>query len=113
MKGKIGRYIKSLKSTLDFQQLSKIKWEKEIPYIILLIVMAFYYISNQYEAERLAVGKNALTKEIHELREKSISFASELMYISKPSEVNRMVKERGLGLKEASKPPIKIVVKAK
>jgi len=113
MRFNIKGHIKQLKDIIDFQQIKEIKWRKEIPYIILLIFMAFYYISNQYEAERLAVEKNKLTKEIHELREKSIAFASELMFISKPSEVSRSVTEKGLGLKDANKPPIKIVIDSK
>ncbi len=110
MKLKLGIGLKSIWKAIDISLLKEINWFKELPYLVLLIVMAFFYISNQYEAERLALEKNRLTKEIHELREKSISFASEVMFISKPSEVNRMVQKRGMGLKEANKPPVKIVI---
>ena len=36
---------------------------------------------------------------------------SELMHISRQSQVSRMVNQQGLGLKEMKEPPYKIVIK--
>ena len=49
-----------------------------------------------------------LQNEIEELRAESITTASELIYFSKRSEVNKMINEKGLDLKESRVPPIKI-----
>jgi hypothetical protein len=48
--------------------------------------------------------------EVKELRFESITTASGLMYISKQSEVARLVKEKKLGLEELIEPPSKIVI---
>jgi flagellar biosynthesis protein FlhB len=105
--------LMGLKKIFDGTLFEGINFVKEIPYILLLIAMAFIYISNQYEAEKNALQINNLQKEIRELREKSISFASELMLMSKPSEISKMVEERGIGLMDATKPPVKIILENK
>jgi hypothetical protein len=109
MKVKLPSALKGLKKLLDGSLFKGVSFVKELPYIFLLIAMAFVYISNQYQAEKYALEMNFLTNEIRDLREKSISFASELMFLSKPSEITRLVKDKGIGLEEAHKPPIKIV----
>ncbi len=109
MKLKLPLAIKGLKKLVDGSLFKGMNFVGELPYIFLLVAMAFVYIFNQYQAEKYALEINKLTKENRELREKSISYASELMFLSKPSEISRLVIERGLGLEEASKPPIKIV----
>jgi hypothetical protein len=58
------------------------------------------------------VRKNAeLQKEINELRAEAITTSSELMFISKQSEVVKLVKKRGIDLEESVEPPRKIVIK--
>jgi len=46
-----------------------------------------------------------LRKEVVNLRSESITTAAELMNISRQTEVARLVKERGIDLEEAVKPP--------
>jgi len=51
-----------------------------------------------------------LSKEISELRSQAITISSELMFISKQSEVAKLVELRGIGLKESVEPPRKIII---
>jgi len=83
---------------------------KQIPYVLFLLVIAIIYIGNRYQAEKIVRETIALKNEVKELRAESITTTSELMYISKQSEVAKLVKEKGLDLKEAVVPPKKIVV---
>ena len=84
---------------------------KQLPYIVFLVFLAFIYIANRYNAEKVVRESIELTKEINELRAEAITTSSELMFISKQSEVSKLVEKRGLGLKESVEPPRKIVIK--
>jgi hypothetical protein len=82
----------------------------QFPFILFLTFIAVIYIGNRYHAEKIVRKTAKLQIEIKELRAESITSASKLMYISKQSEVARLVKSKGLKLKEAVKPPYKLVV---
>ena len=83
---------------------------KQIPYVLFLSIIAIIYIGNRYEAEKILRETIALKNEVKELRAESITTTSELMYISKQSEVAKLVEEKGLNLKEAVVPPKKIII---
>lgn len=78
---------------------------KQVPYIILLVVLSFTYIANRYKNEKMAMQEQSLKEELKNLRSESITTAAELMRISRQSEVVKLVKERGLGLEESTTPP--------
>jgi hypothetical protein len=99
-----------IKGVLDGSVLTNEWFVKQLPYIIFLVVLAFFYIGNRYHAERIVRKNNDLQKEINDLRAESITIAAELMLISKQSEVARQVKERGLDLEESLVPPKKIEI---
>ena len=82
-----------------------------LPYILLLTVLGAFYIANRFHAEKIIRRTDILQQEVKELRSEAMATSSELMYISKQSEVSRLVNQRGLGLKELKKPPYKLVVK--
>lgn len=86
---------------------------KQIPYILFLTIIAIIYIGNRYQAEKIVRESIVLNNEVKELRSESITTTSELMYISKQSEVAKLVEKKGLDLKEAVVPPQKIVIKDK
>jgi len=81
-----------------------------LPYILFLMFLAIIYIANRYHSENVIRRINNVQKEIKDLRSEHIAVASELMFLSKQSEVIRMSTEKGLGLEEATKPPVKIIV---
>ncbi|MCQ2375850.1 MAG: hypothetical protein MJ069_08140 [Salinivirgaceae bacterium] len=78
--------------------------------VALLFGLLMVYISYGYVAENLLRRTQKIQKELKELRAESITRASNLMYISKQSEVFRLVNEHNLGLYEAVEPPFKIIV---
>jgi hypothetical protein len=77
-----------------------------LPYIFFLFLLAIIYIGNSYFAEKTVREVEKATQEIKELRSEFISGKSELMFLSKQSEVARNV--ASLGLKESLTSPKKI-----
>ena len=100
----------SIKDLLDGSLIANDFIVRQLPYIVFLVLLAFIYIANRYNAEKVVRESIELTKEINELRAEAITTSSELMFISKQSEVSKLVQKRGLGLKESVEPPRKIVI---
>lgn len=102
--------IGSYKDFLDGSLLTRGAVVRQFPFVIFLVVIAVIYIGNRYHAEKIVRQTMELQSELKELRYEAISSASELMFISKQSEVAKMVKQKGLGLEETLEPPKKIIV---
>ncbi len=100
----------SAKSLIDGSVLTRNGVVNQVPFIIFLTFLAILYIANRYHAERVVRETVKIQREVEELRFESITTASGLMYISKQSEVTRMVQEKKLGLEELVEPPSKIVI---
>jgi hypothetical protein len=79
---------------------------KQLPFVLFLAVIALFYIGNTYYAEKTVREINALGNDIKELRSEYITSKSDLMFISKQSEVARAAEK--LGLKESVVPPKKL-----
>lgn len=100
--------IRSLNSVFSGTFLSNEKVLKHIPFLLFLSVIAILYIANGYWADDKIRQVNKLTSRIKELRSEYISTKSDLMFVSKQSEVAKSAEK--LGLKEPIAPPMKIVV---
>jgi len=81
---------------------------KQLPYIFFLALLAVIYIGNRYRYEKLVKKEKTLQVEVRNLRAESITTASQLMFISKQSEVAKLCEKRGLELKESVVPPKRI-----
>lgn len=81
---------------------------KQLPYLLFLTFLGVIYIGNRFHAERMVRQINDLKIEVGNLRSEQITITSELMNISRPSEVAALVESKGLGLKESMDPPKKI-----
>lgn len=100
----------SVKELLDGSLIANEFVGRQLIFIVFLVFLAFVYIANRYHAEKIVRRNIELTKEINDLRSEAITTSSELMFISKQSEVAKLVKERGLELEESVEPPKKIVI---
>ncbi|MDA3952076.1 MAG: FtsL-like putative cell division protein [Bacteroidales bacterium] len=100
----------SIKDLLDGSLIANDFIIKQLPFIVFLVILAFVYIANRYNAEKVVRANIELTQEISDLRSEAITISSELMLISKQSEVARLVEKRGLGLKESIVPPKKVII---
>nr|WP_319401869.1 FtsL-like putative cell division protein [uncultured Carboxylicivirga sp.] len=84
---------------------------KQGPFFVYLAFMGFLYIGNHYKMEELMRKVAGLNKELKELRYEAITTSSELMFMSKQSEVLKKVRANNLELEELTEPPRKLKVR--
>jgi len=106
--GKKGVLAKGLSKVFGGSFLSNDKAVDMIPFILFLGVIAIFYIANGYYADDKIREVNRTSNEIKELRSEYISSKSDLMFISKQSEIAKRVET--LGLKEPVVAPMKIEI---
>lgn len=82
-----------------------------LPYLFMLTILGALYIASRFHAEKIIRKTDLLQEEVKELRAEAMATTSELMYLSKQSQVNRLINQRGLELEELKEPPYKIVIK--
>jgi cell division protein FtsL len=100
-----------LRGLIDGTFLTRKSVMRQMPFILFLVFLSLLYISNRYHAEMLKREISSLRDETGELRSKAIFISSELMKVSRQTEVADEVEKKGLNLKESQVPPKKIVVK--
>src|ERR1035437_8565725 len=97
-----GSFIKEL---LSGSMVSEKIILKNLGYVSFVTLLAAVYIGNRFHAERITRESTKLQREVKDLRAEALSTSADLMYISKQSEVYRLVRERGLNLEELKTPP--------
>jgi hypothetical protein len=81
---------------------------KQLPFVLFLTLLGILYIGNRFHAERMVREISEMKTEVGNLRSEEITITSELMNISRPSEVAALVASKNMGLKESMVPPKKI-----
>ena len=99
----------SFRDLLDGNVLTRKAVLKQSRFILLLVLIAFLSITNRNHAEKTVIHLNRLQSDVKELRARSISTSSELVRISRQSEVKRLVNTYELGLEENLEPPKKLI----
>jgi len=90
------------KFTIDFNAFLT----KNIGLILFIAFLSIIYISNRFYAESIVRKTAKLEKEIKELKSEQVEVTSELVELSKQSEVIKEINEKGLGLQKTKKAPI-------
>lgn len=106
--GKKGVLAKGLSKIFGGAFLSDDRTIQHIPFILFLALIAILYIANGYYADDKIREVNRISNQIKELRTEYISSKSDLMFISKQSQVAAAVDT--LGLKEPVVAPMKIEI---
>lgn len=104
---KVGSFIREL---LSGSMVSEKIILKNLGYVSLVTLLAAIYIGNRFHAEKITRETTKLLREVKDLRAESLSTSADLMYISKQSEVFRLVRGKGLNLEELKTPPFKLLV---
>ena len=99
----------SLRDLLDGNVLTRKSVLKQSRFIVLLVLIAFISIANRNHAEKTVIRLNRLQSDVKEMRAESITISSDLVRISRQSEVVRLVKRYELGLEENLEPPKKLI----
>jgi hypothetical protein len=81
---------------------------KQLPFVLFLTLLGIIYIGNRFHAEHMVRKISEMKTEVGNLRSEEITITSELMNISRPSEVAALVASKNMGLKESMVPPKKI-----
>jgi outer membrane murein-binding lipoprotein Lpp len=79
-----------------------------LPKILFAVFLSLVYISNTHYGERTTRQIDRIQTEVEDLRADYTTLKADVMFAGKQSEVAKRMK--ALGLKESSKPPIKVVV---
>jgi len=74
-------------------------------FMTFIVFLAFLYIGNRYQMEHLLDRQADLLKELKELKYEAITTSSELMNMSKQSEVMERVHQAGINLEVLKRPP--------
>ena len=99
----------SFRDLLDGNVLTRKAVLKQSRFILLLVLIAFLSIANRNHAEKTVIHLTSLQSDVKELRARSISTSSELVRISRQSEVKQLVNRYDLGLEENLDPPKKLI----
>jgi hypothetical protein len=99
----------SLRDLVDGNVLTRKAVLKQSRFILLLVGIAFFSIANRNHAEKKVIQLNRLQSDVKEMRANSISISSDLVRISRQSEVVRLVNRYELGLEENLEPPKKLI----
>lgn len=99
----------SFRDLVDGNVLTRQAVLKQSRFILLLVLIAFLSIANRNHAEKTVIRLNRLQSDVKEMRSKSISTSSELVRISRQSEVTKLVNQYELGLEENLEPPKKLI----
>jgi hypothetical protein len=103
----------SLKGIFSGRILTQAGVVRQFPYILFLTMLALFYIGNRFHAERLVRKLGKLQTEVKDLCSEQVTTASELMNISRPSEVIKLVGEKDIGLELPETPPEKLIKRKK
>lgn len=104
------KVFSSVKDYFENQKFTNTTVIEQLPFILFISFLAIIYIANQYHAERLVNEVAQLKKQRTEKRSEYISSASNLMTLTRQSEVIKLVNENNLGLKALTSPPKKIII---
>lgn len=107
---KAGAFLKEL---LSGSMVSEKIILKNLGYISLLTLLAAIYIGNRFHAEKITRETTKIQREVKDLKSESLSTSADLMYLSRQSEVVRLVREKGLNLEELKSPAYKLLVDKK
>ena len=102
-----------LKELLSGSMVSERIILSNLGYVAFITLLLSVYIANRFHAEKVTRDMSRLQREVKDLRAEALSTSSNLMYISRQSEVYRHVRERGLNLEELKTPPYRLVVSTK
>ena len=102
-----------LKELLSGSMISEKIILKNLGYISLITLLAAIYIGNRFHAEKITRESARLQREVKDLKAEALSTSADLMYVSRQSEVYRLVREKGLNLEELKTPPYKLLVNKK
>jgi hypothetical protein len=100
----------SFKEFLHGRFLAEKQVSRHWGYVAFVVFLGVLYIGNRYQMEHLLDRQAELLNELRDLKYESITTSSELMNMSKQSEVMERVRREGIELEVLKTPPRKLEV---
>jgi len=82
--------------------------QKQYGLLIMIAVLAFFYVDNRYYCETQLAKEIEMKKKIQDVKYESLTISAELMQISRQSTVLNLIKSRGINLEQTTSSPIVI-----
>jgi hypothetical protein len=83
-------------------------FRKQLLLFLLLCGLAIFYIDNKFACEQQIAKINRLKEQLTSARYEALTTSSMLMQLSRQSQVETMIKEKGIDLQPSSEPAILI-----
>lgn len=99
-----------IKRILGGSILASEKVTGQLPFVFFLVFLGLLLITNRNWSEKTIRKIEDIQDTLKELKAESVTHETRLMYINRPSEVERRVKERGIDLIEPKEPAMKIKI---
>lgn len=103
--GNVSQYAKSV---ISGDILKDPKVRRRMPYVIFIAFLMMLYIANSYNTQRLHRRYIALSREVAELRTKSLALTEKRMGAARQSDLIRELRRRGIEMEESVTPPKKL-----
>ncbi len=107
----VGTFGRATQDVLGGAILENKKTQRIFPYLLFLALLAFVYITNDYVLENKVRRIAGMEREIKELRYEYISVKSDLMTLSKQSQLEKRLES--MGIKENNVPVKTIIIHQK
>jgi hypothetical protein len=107
----VGTFGRATQEVLGGAILENKKTRQIFPYLLFLALLAFVYITNDYVLESKVRTISRLEREVKELRYEYISVKSDLMTLSKQSQLEKRLEK--MGIKETNEPVKTIIIRTK
>jgi hypothetical protein len=100
----------SLRDVFAGNILTKKNLMKQYKLLLLLVFLAFCYIGNRYSCEQKIAEMDRLQRKLTDVKFDALTLSSELMEISKQSQVKMQIQNKNMNLKESTTPPYRIKI---
>ncbi len=96
----------SFRDFVNGNMFTKKFFRKQIPLIFIVFILLFFYVDNRFYCEKQLLNVIELEKKIKDVKFESLTISAQLMRITRESNINQMIKDRGIELKVPKKPAI-------
>jgi hypothetical protein len=98
----------SLKDIFDGNVFSKSYFLKQIKLIVLVSFYIFFYMDNRMECEKQIATVNDLNQQLTDVKYTSMVIEANLLSISRRTQIEALLNQQSIELKELSIPPYKL-----
>ena len=81
------------------------RMQKNIPLLVLAVILIIFYVSNRYQYQQLLIEKNNLEITLKDAKYKALTRTAELMDKSRQSKIEEHISRKGSELEIPTNPP--------